>query len=366
MKEPMLYVNIWRFLNIVVLIHLWMLIESTDCTFTLILLLLMMMSLRWRFSLPIWTVVFDLFFCFLYFPYATISYFGLALPLFEFILKGKWLVSVLLFLSVFFLPVPSTLFFWYLLQASFLGIFSFFMLKNQHTFRLEVDRQRKSRYELERIKIDLLEANKNATHQAELMERNRISRQLHDHLGHDLTGAVLALQAHEYVQDTKEAEKLLEEVKKRLERSTKNLRETVHNMTPTTLIGVENLEYIVENFRQMNIQFQKSGNLLCVPAHKWGLLEACLKEALTNVARHSDATKVDVDLHVTDSIVRLSVQDNGTAIKNHHSGSGLRSLQMRTRSLGGSLSIGNETGFLLVCVIPLEKEAVDETINRGR
>ncbi|GAB3044471.1 hypothetical protein GCM10027286_03580 [Virgibacillus ainsalahensis] len=215
------------------------------------------------------------------------------------------------------------------------------------------------------MKADLLEANKNASHHAELMERYRISRELHDHLGHDLTGAVLALQAHAYVQDTKEAEKLLEEVKQRLERSTKDLRETVHNMTPTTLIGVESLEYIVQNFQLMEIQFQKSGNMLLVPAHIWGLLESCLKEGLTNVARHSNATKVGVDLQVTESIVRLFIQDNGTTVKSHQAGGGLRSLQIRARSLGGSLSTGRKNGFFLVCVIPLDKEVTDETTNRG-
>lgn len=224
-------------------------------------------------------------------------------------------------------------------------------------FKREADEQRKARYELEQIKIELLEANQSVSRQAELMERYRISRELHDHLGHDLTGASLALQAYEYVQDQdpEEAKKLIEEVKNRLERSTKKLRNTVHNITPTTLIGFESLENIVQYFPQLAIKFQKSGDMLLVPAHQWALLEACLKEALTNVARHSNATIVEVDLQVTNSIVRLLVQDNGTVEKISYPGSGLRNLQIRSRSMGGSLSISRENGFLLVCVIPLEK-----------
>lgn len=354
LMEPLVFVNGWRFLMIAVLIHLWVIGDSKISSFILILLLLIMTSLRWRFALPVWCVFIDVFICFIYLPYTDVGYYGLALPIFELAMKGKWLFSLFLFIFLNFMAAPS-ISFWFFLQALFFGVFSFVSIKNQQAYWLEVDEQRRARYELERVKMDLLEANQLAVHQAELMERYRISRELHDHLGHDLTGASLALQAYEYVQDPEEAKNLLQEVKNRLDRSTKNLRDTVHNMTPITLIGVDRLENTIRNFQQVDIHFQKSGDMLLVSAHIWGLLESCLKEALTNVARHSDATKVEVDLHVTESLVRLSIQDNGTMKENSQTGSGLRSLKLRSRSMGGSLSTSRENGFLLVCVIPLEK-----------
>lgn len=359
LMEPIRFVNAWRFLNIGVLVHLWIIGESATSTFILILLLLVMTSLRWRFKLQAWTVLMDTSICVMYFPYSDISFYGLALPMFELALKGKWLISLLFFVGLFVSPPSSSFLFWNLLQAFFFGAFSFMTINNQQAYKLEVDEQRKAKNELERIKMDLLKANQSISHQAEIMERYRISRELHDHLGHDLTGASLALKAYTYVLDRKEAEQLLEEVKNRLERSTKNLRETVHNMTPTTPIGIESLENIVRNFGQLDVQFHKSGDMLLVPVHHWRLLEVCLKEGLTNAARHSDATKVEVDLHVTDQIVRLSVKDDGTVKVNSQTGSGLRSLQLRARSLGGSLSILRDHGFLLVCVIPLKRVGVD-------
>ncbi|WP_062049068.1 sensor histidine kinase [Bacillus sp. JCM 19034] len=364
LKEPMHFVNGWRFLTLAVLTHLWIIGQFMNGSFILILLLFIMTSLRWRFALPAWSALFDLFFCFLFAPYTDVGYYGIVLPMFELALVGKSLFSLLLFTPLLFLPTSSDLLFWFFFQAFFFGVFAYQTLKNQQTYKLEADEQRKARYELERIKLDLLAANQSVSKQAGLMERFRISRELHDHLGHDLTGALLALQAYEYVKNPKDAEMLLEQVKDRLERSTKRLRETVHNITPTTLIGVENLEAIVQQIKHINVQWKKTGNMLQVPAYIWSLLEVCLKEAFTNVVRHSNATKVEVDLNVTDTIVRLGIQDDGTLSNRSQTGSGLRSLQMRARSLGGSVSINRDNGFLLVCVIPLEKEElVDETFN---
>lgn len=364
-KEPMLFINGWRFLQIGLLFHLWIVGDSDIGSFILILLLLVVTSLRWRFKLPVWTVLLDLLACLLFIPHTDIHYVGLSLPLFELALRGKWIISLLLVI-VFSLFSAVDFIFWYYLQAFFIGFFSSIALESQQMYRREADEQRKARAELERVKADLLEANHSAIHHAELMERYRISRQLHDHLGHDLTGALLAMQAYEYADNAEEGRKLLMEVKRRLERSTTSLRETVHNVTPTALLGVERLDATVNNFQHKHIEFYKSGDMLLVSPYMWGLLEACLKEALTNAARHSDATNVKVDLQVTESIVRLSIQDNGTVKPTSgHEGSGLRGLKLRARILGGSLSVNQQDGFLVVCVIPLEKAGeTDEAINR--
>lgn len=366
MMEPMRFVNGWRFMNIGVLLHIWIISEWQIHTFVFILLLLVMVCLRWRYAIPVWTVGIDMIVCLLYIPFTDFAAFGIALPIFELALGGRWAVSLLLFAGMLWVPAPVTLLLWHYIQACFFGSFSAFMLKNQESYTQELDHQRKARYALERMKVELLEANQAAAHQAELMERYRIARELHDHLGHDLTGAALALQAYQVVPDPEEAKQLLEEVKKRIERSTHRLRETVHNMTPTALIGIEGLEHIVLNFQQLAVRFEKSGDMQRVAAHQWALLAACLKEALTNVARHSNASKVIVDLQVTSTIARLSVQDNGTVTSHSPPGSGLQSLQMRARALNGSLSVQQANGFSIVCVLPLEMEGESyEAHDRG-
>lgn len=85
------------------------------------------------------------------------------------------------------------------------------------------------------------------------------------------------------------------------------------------------------------------------------MLEACLKEAITNVSKYSNATKTKVELDITETLVRLKIHDNGTNTQKSVNGSGLRSLQLRARMLKGSFTIDRQNGYLLVCVLPLQR-----------
>ncbi|KGA96235.1 hypothetical protein BALCAV_0217480 [Alkalihalobacillus alcalophilus ATCC 27647 = CGMCC 1.3604] len=351
----MWFVNGWRFLNLLVLTHLWYVGEYGIEGFLLIILLAIMVCLRYRYLMPVWTVSIDIVMCLVFIISYPAFVFGLSMPLFEAFLKGKWLFVFPIGLIALVLGDLTGSLFWYLLQSLFFGAFAFYAIKNRRESLLEVDNERRSRYELEQVKLDLLEAHSEVAQAAEVKERNRISRELHDHLGHDLTGSLLALQAYELVDDPERAKEMLAQVKERLHRSTKRLRDTVHNMTPVTFIGIERLERIVEEAKPLKIGFRYVGDLDLVPVHVWVLLEAILKEALTNVARHSNATKTDVELDVTDTIVRLRIQDNGTVQRKENNGSGIRSLQIRARTLKGSLTSDRSNGFLLVCVLPIER-----------
>jgi signal transduction histidine kinase len=70
------------------------------------------------------------------------------------------------------------------------------------------------------------------------------------------------------------------------------------------------------------------------------------KEAVTNVARHSQCTTVDIDLSVNGPRLTLVVTDNGRGFDPgaEYQGQGLRSLQRRATRLGAALSIASEPG----------------------
>ena len=89
------------------------------------------------------------------------------------------------------------------------------------------------------------------------------------------------------------------------------------------------------------------------------------QEALANVARHSGATRVEVDLTYNAGAVTMRVADDGRGFepaKDRADGFGLRSMSERLAKLGGSVEIESVPGegTRVICVCPLDGESEKE------
>jgi signal transduction histidine kinase len=187
---------------------------------------------------------------------------------------------------------------------------------------------------------------------AEITERARIAQDIHDHVGHEISGALLALQTALKLssrRDERAGELLLQTVK-RLESASENLRETVHNLKPSQTADLSSFTELCDGFEFCKVDFTASGDLSGV--NRWELLTANLKEALTNIARHSDADKVTVKLNVNAGYIRLIISDNGKIKRKPQFGLGLTGMKERVRAADGSLSVNTDDGFKIICVIP--------------
>lgn len=123
LKEPVVFINAWRILNIFILTHLWIISESSINSFSLILLLCILTSLRLRFNLSNWCTLIEVLICLLFAPYTIVSHYGLVIPIFELALKGKWKFSILIIISLFITSTHSSLLFWYFIICLFFGTF---------------------------------------------------------------------------------------------------------------------------------------------------------------------------------------------------------------------------------------------------
>ncbi len=183
--------------------------------------------------------------------------------------------------------------------------------------RQEADTDRREKYEMERLKDDLLVAAVQTARTAELAERARIARDLHDHLGHELTAAGLALQAFDQLwkEGDEQAADMLAQAERRIAEGMAVLRATVSGIAPRQETGVGGLEEICRTLCDPAPELVVHGNAERIPAHAWSVLEACLKEGLTNALRHGAPGKVSVTLDVGPRIVRLCVHNEGSARK---------------------------------------------------
>jgi signal transduction histidine kinase len=70
------------------------------------------------------------------------------------------------------------------------------------------------------------------------------------------------------------------------------------------------------------------------------------KEAINNIAKHSNAARVDVSLKMDDTSFLMRVQDNGTAVSSQRkSGQGLRNMRMRAKRIDADITFNNDNGF---------------------
>jgi signal transduction histidine kinase len=200
-------------------------------------------------------------------------------------------------------------------------------------------------------------------------ERKRISRELHDEVGQSLTGLRMELRALHRLQSASKEQfaARLDETKRLLDRTVQSVRDLAMGLRPAMLddLGlVPALEWQAREFERrqdIRVSVDLDESLDALPDTYRTALFRVVQEALTNCAKHSQSTAVEISLHYRDSLVRLSISDNGIGLSGskNHSGLGLIGMQERVRELGGRFFARTrpDGGTVLSAEIPAEVPA---------
>lgn len=192
---------------------------------------------------------------------------------------------------------------------------------------------------------------------SEQSERLRISRDLHDTLGHHLTALSLNLQVASHLAEG--------EVKEKVEQSfaiskllLSDVRETVSHLRDEADIDIrEAIKALVTGIQSPEIELVMDTDLEISQAHIAETLFRCVQEALTNVLRHSSATVCQVMLAETPTHWLLRVQDNGAVVSHVSAGNGLTGMSERVAAVGGELVwSGDSSGFVINVAIQKEMQ----------
>jgi len=246
------------------------------------------------------------------------------------------------------------------LLAGLGGLFLGFWEKERERGLEKRDTEAGKYYELETLQGELLAATAKIEQMSVVSERARIAREIHDNAGHEIVAAYMSLQtAREILNAPDDVLGLYDAALDRLDKGVNKIREAVHNLAPVAMLSVDALREICERFPRDGVSFKVFGDTSNVPVHVWGVLEACLNEALTNTTRHAHATYVKVNLDTTPHIVRLLIENDGV-LSNHTkpAGKGLRNLRQRATSVGGSLAVDSNKIFRIICVIPIKGDVL--------
>ena len=164
-------------------------------------------------------------------------------------------------------------------------------------------------------------------------------------------------------QDPAKAKDLLGSAAGLLRTGISQVREAVHQMradVPQMKKG--ELQALVNRFRLDSgivTSYQEEGELEDLPGGIWNVLTGNLREALTNVIRHSGAARVDIRLQALPGMIRLEVKDDGQGARAVREGMGISGMRERAAEYGGSL-IAGDGGMTVITLIP-RKEADDDT-----
>ena len=189
----------------------------------------------------------------------------------------------------------------------------------------------------------------------------RLSREMHDHFGQTLSAIEANLVSMQRASTFHPGR--LEDCLGLVKDAVENVREVSHLLRPSILddFGMNaSLRWLADRFSE------RTGKIVRYESTFHGRLEGgtetqlfrIAQEALTNVARHSEATEVRLDLHAMGEQLRLSISDNGKGIDPDtvHRGTGMVGMRARTRAAGGRLSLdtGPGRGVSITVEIPLK------------
>lgn len=243
-------------------------------------------------------------------------------------------------------------------------LFEYIRIQNEDIIEAQklYQQLRISEDKLKRANIELEEYTSSIEKLAILKERNRISRDIHDSVGHGLSTIIIQLGAIEKIAKQKgnnEIQRMAEYLREFAKKSLEEVRNAVKQLKP---IDYENYESIL-TIKELIKTFEKLSGIkvrLTVSKETWKLssekmtvLYRAIQEFLSNAGRHGKASVVNIFINYTEKQIVVVLKDNGLGAKDIEMGVGLTGIKERVKELGGTVEYNTSPneGFLLKLAI---------------
>ncbi len=194
-------------------------------------------------------------------------------------------------------------------------------------------------------------AHEQIEHLAKVAERERIARDLHDVLGHTLSLIVLKSELAGRVLNTdpQRAQREIGEVEQTARKALSEVREAVGGYRAQGLDA--ELARARQTLALAGVALESEGDPPRLEPVTESVLSLALREAVTNIVRHAQASRCRLTVNTDSARIRLILRDNGRG-GIEHEGNGLRGMRERVASLGGRLAIESTEGTTLTIEIP--------------
>lgn len=192
--------------------------------------------------------------------------------------------------------------------------------------------------------------------QAILQERNRIAREIHDSVGHYLTAQSIQLEntALFITSDTAKAQHHLQTARQLGKEALSSIRTSVATLRNRNKRSLsDNLKKLIARLEaDTQLKIDAAIEPLNLPVETNTALYRIATEALTNVIKHSQATKVNLKLHSIPKAIELVISDNGCGFDpaQNTTGFGIQGMRERAAALNGDLQLVSYPGRTTITV----------------
>ncbi|GGF95902.1 histidine kinase [Paenibacillus albidus] len=201
-------------------------------------------------------------------------------------------------------------------------------------------------------------------------ERSRLSKELHDTVGHAYTALIMGLETLRPELATETGMERLDSMLNLARQNMEEVRGYVHQIeSPQEALPlIQYLRKLAEEFQEhakVSVRFQTFGEEHPVTKQAKIALYRCLQESLTNAVRHGHATEITVSMKYEPQQTRLEIQDNGRGMEQVQDGFGLNAMKERALNLQGHVAVYTQLGegTLVTCTLPRQTELKDEVIR---
>lgn len=196
---------------------------------------------------------------------------------------------------------------------------------------------------------------------AETRERNRLAREIHDTLGHALTGISVGIDACLTTIDisTEVTKKQLNVIADVARQAIKDVRRSVKKLRPDALesSGLEdalnNMISQISKVTKTEVFFNANIKSLKFGHDEEDTIYRIVQEGITNAIRHGQATEIYINMVRRDKQLNITIRDNGKGCANITKGFGLRHIEERVKLLNGTLEYDGSDSFLITVNIPI-------------
>jgi signal transduction histidine kinase len=202
------------------------------------------------------------------------------------------------------------------------------------------------------------------------MERAAIAREIHDDVGGSLTALKFDLAWVARHAGSPEVQLRIASALEMLDHAIDTSQRIMHNLRPAILEQglVPALQWMTTRFERRNsvtCEFRTSHESIDLPTGVPLVAYRFAQEALTNVSKHAQASRVVVDLSLSGGVLSLEVSDNGRGLApgdlSKTRSFGLRGLHQRASTVGGWVDVSSgASGMTLLLSVPLKQALASE------